>query len=289
MSWQTRVEAVMEAGIDHVRPLTGGMIAEVYAADLTDGRRIVVKVGNSAESDLDIEGYMLDYLGQHSRLPVPQVLHCEDTLLVMTFVDGQSHLGAAEQQHAAELLTDLHSVTQPQFGLERDTLIGPLHQPNPLSDSWIDFFRDHRLLYMARVAHVNGALPATLMTRIEKLSARLPDWLLEPERPSLIHGDIWATNILTHNGRIAAFVDPAIYYAHAEIELAYMALFGTFGYSNSSQSPFFRHYHELQPIAAGFFEERRDIYNLYPLLVHVRLFGGSYVNSVEATLGRFGC
>ncbi len=78
------------------------------------------------------------------------------------------------------------------------------------------------------------------------------------------------------------FVDPAIYYAHPEIELAFTTLFGTF------ERPFFDRYHELRPIAPGFFEERRDIYNLYPLLVHVRLFGGSYVSSVERTLRQFG-
>ena len=276
----------MNTAIDRVRPLSGGMIGEVYAVDLADGRRIVAKVATAAESGLDIEGYMLIYLGQQSRLPVPQVLHAEPTLLLMTFIDGQSHLGTAEQRHAAELLADLHSITQPQFGLERDTLIGPLHQPNPPGDSWIDFFRDQRLLYMAGEAHQHGALPDALMARIERLSTRLHEWLLEPAQPSLIHGDIWATNILTHDGRVAAFIDPAIYYAHAEIELAYTTLFGTFGYS--ARSPFFERYLELRPLEPGFFETRRDIYNLYPLLVHVRLFGGQYVQMVDATLRKFG-
>lgn len=79
-----------------------------------------------------------------------------------------------------------------------------------------------------------------------------------------------------------AFIDPAIYVAHAEIELAFTTLFSTFG------AAFYERYAEHRPIAEGFFEQRRDLYNLYPLLVHVRLFGGSYVGSVENTLGRFG-
>lgn len=263
------------------------MIGDVYQIDLADGRKVVAKVADSEAASLRIEGYMLRYLGEHSQLPVPDVLYdADDTLLLMTYIEGQSQLGDAEQQHAAELLADLHNLTQPQYGLERDTLIGPLPQPNPPSDSWIDFFRDHRLLYMARLAHADGPLPADFLTRIEKLSTRLDNWLFEPEQPSLIHGDIWTTNVLTRQGRITGFIDPAIYYAHAEIELAYTTLFGTFG--RTFNSAFFHHYHTLRPIQPGFFEERRHLYNLYPLLVHVRLFGGSYVNRVDEILHTFG-
>ena len=93
---------------------------------------------------------------------------------------------------------------------------------------------------------------------------------------------MWTGNILCRGDRIAGFVDPAVYYGDAEIELAFSTLFGTFG------QPFFRRYQELRPLEPGFFEQRRDLYNLYPLLVHVRLFGGSYVDSVDRTLSRFG-
>ena len=100
-------------------------------------------------------------------------------------------------------------------------------------------------------------------------------------RPSLIHGDVWGGNVLARGGRIAAFVDPAIYFADAEIELAFSTLFGTFG------EAFFDRYRQIRPIAPGFFEVRRDLYNLYPLLVHTRLFGASYAASVKRSLARF--
>jgi len=106
--------------------------------------------------------------------------------------------------------------------------------------------------------------------------------LIEPAKPSLIHGDAWTGNILALNDQIIGFLDPAIYFADAEIELAFTTLFGTFGDS------FFGRYEEIRPIEPGFLEARLDIYNLYPLLVHVRLFGGSYVSSVERVLKRFG-
>jgi fructosamine-3-kinase len=121
------------------------------------------------------------------------------------------------------------------------------------------------------------------MNRLETLAGRLDRWIAEPAHPSLLHGDLWTGNILVNRGRVVGFIDPALYYGDAEIELAFGTLFGTFG------RPFFERYGELRPLNPGFFEERRDLYNLYPLLVHVRLFGGSYVGSVEATLDRFGC
>jgi fructosamine-3-kinase len=137
-------------------------------------------------------------------------------------------------------------------------------------------------MHMARAAHDEGALGATLLSRIEKLAGKLDSILLEPARPSLIHGDMWGGNVLCRASRIAGFLDPAIYYADPEIELAFSTLFSTFG------DAFFSRYRELREIRPGFVEERCAIYNLYPLLVHVRLFGGGYVGQVERTLSRFG-
>lgn len=135
---------------------------------------------------------------------------------------------------------------------------------------------------MATDAAALGRLPVSFLGRLENLCARLDEWLVEPARPSLLHGDVWTTNVLAAGDRITGFVDPAIYYGHPEVELAFTTLFGTFG------EPFFSRYQEIRPLPPGFFETRRDIYNLYPLLVHVNLFGGGYVHTVESTLRRFG-
>jgi len=144
----------------------------------------------------------------------------------------------------------------------------------------VPFFRDHRLLFMARQAHAEGALPASMLGRIETLAERLGDYLIEPAFPSLLHGDLWTGNVLTRQGRIAGFVDPAISFGHPEIELAFATLFGTFGKS------FFAAYEELMPLEPGFHELRSSLYNLYPRLVHVRLFGAGYLAGIDATLAR---
>ena len=111
-------------------PLSGGCIADIRRIDLDDGSRVVVKAGG----DLSLEAYMLRYLRAHSRLPVPAVIHAEDDLLVLEFVETSGHLDDAAERHAADLLAELHEITQPRFGHERDTLIGPLPLPNPWSN-----------------------------------------------------------------------------------------------------------------------------------------------------------
>lgn len=277
-----RIEASLNTQVRNIKPLGGGSVAQVFQVSLGDGSLLVAKQDGKSEGQLSVEGYMLRYLRANSDLPVPDVLYCDDELLLLEFIDGHSHFSVAARRHAAELMAELHSISGKAFGFDSDTLIGGLHQPNPWTDSWLDFFREHRLLYMGRQATEAGRLPAQIYGRLARFIGRLNRWLGEPDSPSLIHGDAWTGNILAKDGRITGFVDPAIYFADAEIELAFTTLFGTF------DDTFFDRYREIRPIKPGFRRERRAIYNLYPLLVHVRLFGGGYVSSVSQTLDHFG-
>jgi len=280
--FETVIAREMGAETTTIHPLSGGCIGEVYRVGLADGRSVVVKVDGGAKPRLDIEGYMLRYLQSNSSLPVPEVLWSDQALLIMSYITGDSHFSGACQAHAAALLGDLHRVRGPAFGLERDTLIGGLHQPNPWTNSWIDFFRDQRLLHMARAARSEAVMPPKLLSRIEAFAADLDKFLEEPEYPALLHGDVWTTNVLADREKITGFIDPAVYYGHPEIELAFITLFSTFG------PPFFEAYEAASGIRPGFFELRRDLYNLYPLLVHARLFGASYLGSVERTISALG-
>lgn len=277
-----RVRDVLHADVVRASSLAGGCIGDVRRLSLSDGRDIVAKIGNGTAPGLALEGFMLEYLASHSNLPVPDVLFADDTLLFMTCLPAGEGIGPDAEEDAAHHVAGLHGVTASAFGFEQDTLIGGLVQPNPQSGSWRVFFRDHRLMHMGRAALEAGRLPQSVFGRLEKMCAHLDRWITDPPLASLLHGDLWTGNVLVSDGKISGFIDPAIYYGDPEIELAFSTLFGTFG------EPFFRRYQDLRPLASGFFEERRDIYNLYPLLVHVRLFGGSYVNSVDGTLRRFG-
>lgn len=276
------IEVSLGERLRSARPLGGGCIGEVYRAELSDGSTVVAKVDRAREAHLEREGYMLRYLAANSGLPVPEVYHASEELLLMEFVEGSSRFSAGAERHAAELLAGLHEVTADAYGLEQDTLIGSLEQPNPWTESWVDFFREQRLLYLARIAHGAGRLPDRDLSRVYRLAENLEDLIGEPNPPALIHGDSWSANVLARENRIAAFLDPAIYHADPEIELAYISLFNSFG------GAFFERYGEIHPIRDGFFEARRDLYNLYPLLVHVYFFGGGYLGSVQRTLERFG-
>ncbi|HOV61511.1 MAG TPA: fructosamine kinase family protein [Candidatus Hydrogenedentes bacterium] len=275
---------VLGSAVMDLRPLSGGCVAEAWKARLADGRLVAVKQDDPTRSTLPLEGWMLRYLRQRSPVPVPEVYHAGPGLLVMAYIDHDGgNFDAITQRHCAEVIAACHATRWDRFGLERDTLIGALPQPNPPSDRWLPFFREQRLLHMAREALKERRIPAGLMARLERLADRLDRYIDEPEYPSLLHGDLWGGNILTRNGRLVGLIDPAVYYGHPEIELAFSTLFNTFG------KPFFDAYAAIRGLSKDFFALRRDLYNLYPLLVHVRLFGSSYLGSIESILARLGC
>jgi len=283
-SLRTHLETALGSPIVETVSLPVGFGLVGLTVRLADGRHLAVKARTSgAGPSLELEGYMLGELARLSDLPVPHVHVAEPDLLVMDFIDNDGGaITAAVERHAAALIAALHATPRDSFGYERDTLIGPLDQPNPQSPRWVPFFRDHRLMHMALAARTEGSLPAPLFGRIERLAARLDDYLIEPPFPSLLHGDLWTGNVLVRGNRIAGFVDPAISCGHREIELAFTTMFGTFG------AAFFEAYEALLPLEPGFHEVRRDLYNLYPALVHVRLFGARYLSGIERTLARLG-
>ena len=278
-----KISAVLDDEPVSVEPLSGGSVSAVFGVSFENGRKIVAKVDDSGNNQLEVEAFMLRYLADHSQLPVPDVFYSDGDLLLLEMLPGRSSFSSLAQEHAAELLAQLHNITSSSFGFERPTLIGGVHQPNPWTENWPDFFREQRLRHMAREALASGRISSALFDRLDRFCERLGDWISSPTRPALIHGDAWTGNILAGPTEITGFLDPAVYFADPEIELAFTTLFGTFGQA------FFRRYDEIRPISPGFMEVRRDIYNLYPLLVHVRLFGGSYVGAVQQTLDRFGC
>ncbi|MGI9384907.1 MAG: fructosamine kinase family protein [Methyloligellaceae bacterium] len=278
------VETALHARVVQSAPMAVGFGLTGLQADLADGRSIAVKAGAPERADqLELEAYMLRELARLSDLPVPQVLHAGAELLVMSWIDNDgAPITADVERNAAELLAALHAEPREAFGYGRDTVIGPLAQPNRAADEWVPFFREHRLLHMAETARLAGALPVDMHARIGRLAHDLDRFLTEPRHPALIHGDLWTGNVLVRGRRIAGFVDPAIYVAHPEIELAFTTMFNTFG------RPFFDAYEALAPLEPGFHEVRRELYNLYPTLVHVRLFGAGYLDPIDRTLRQLG-
>ncbi|MGV3559756.1 fructosamine kinase family protein [Larkinella arboricola] len=173
----------------------------------------------------------------------------------------------------------LHSHTQSKFGLNFDNYIGSLPQHNQLTDNGIAFYIEQRLQPLAGMALYKGLLSKGLYDKFQKLYQRLPD-LLPSERPALLHGDLWSGNVMVNENGDVALIDPAVYYGLREAELAFTRLFGGF------DERFYDAYNEAFPLEDGF-QERIPIYNLYPLLVHLNLFGTGYLSGIERVLNRF--
>lgn len=281
-----KIESRTGIQIADLRFYAAGQNANLYLVDLDDQRRLMGKVIRQdreamEQVTLEGEGWMLDYLIRHTSLPVPKVYWYDSTTILMDFVVGTGLMDHQIEEDAAEKLASLHSIQTKFFGLERDTSVGSFTQPNHFELNWVNFFRDHRLLAMARSALNEGLIEPALMMKIETMAEKIDRYIDNTSKPSLIHGDLWGGNILLNSGKISCFVDPAIYYADPEMELAMIDLYGTFG------EAFFNRYNEIRPLASGFYEVRRDIYALYPLLLQVRLNKPDQINQIETIVDRF--
>lgn len=178
-------------------------------------------------------------------------------------------------------LARLHRVTADSYGLDHDNHIGKLPQSNTASLNWVEFYRDQRLAPQIRLARRNGVLPTNREVQLTQLLERLDDLLGNVERaPSLLHGDLWSGNFMVTAGDVPTLIDPAVYYGDREVELAFTELFGGF------PTRFYAAYHEAYPLQSGY-EGRRPLYQLYPLLVHLNLFGEIYGGAVDAICQRY--
>ncbi|KEO52795.1 hypothetical protein TP2_07595 [Thioclava pacifica DSM 10166] len=257
------------------RLLAGGDLSPVAALSLADGRRVIAKGGPAPQ----IEARMLRALGT-AGARVPAVLAACEDCLVMEALPDQGALAASGWAELGTMLSALHDAppSDPGFvritpyGWVEDYAFGPVAIPNaPLSD-WSSFWGERRLL------PAQPFLPVDLARRIDGLAGQLPDRLPACPAPALLHGDLWAGNVLASGGRLSGLIDPASYYGDGEVDLAMLHLFGAPG------PEFIAAYGALSP---GW-ETRRAIYQLWPALVHVRLFGAGYHGMVAGLLDRLG-
>lgn len=275
--------AAGEGGFSAISSLHAADWASVYQIEREGRAPLAAKIYRGPYHHLAAEeGRMLAYLQEHTDVAFPEPLGVTGPVLVMTFIENDGARGEGGGRSAGEMLARLHGVTANKFGFERDTIFAPTRQPNPQVRDWPAFFAEQRLLYMAEIAFKAGQIDRALKQRIAAFCQSLGDRLPKTPKASLVHGDFWTGNVLFHQGRCAAFVDPAIYFGHGEVDLAFATLFGSPG------DDFFAAYREAHEIAPGFFEERLDIYNLWPLLFHAYWFGGEYVAQVDGILRKFG-
>ena len=276
--------------IEKTSPISGGDINEAYRLTLTDGGCIFMKSKTKENLSLfTAEAAGLTAIARTEAIGTPRILGVGTdagrggfSFLLLEFISSISRGGNYWEDFAGQLAamhrasTD-EPVSDGKYGFDSDNYIGRRRQVNTGYDSWIDFFRTCRLepQFQSAARYFDGED----RKRIGRFLDHLDEILVEPEYPSLLHGDLWSGNVITGNDGRAWLIDPAVYVGHAEADIAMTELFGGF------PPVFYDAYRNAAPLQPGY-ERRRDIYNLYHLLNHLNMFGRMYLPEVKHILGR---
>lgn len=289
MSWKHAVVQNLEKkfgkAIELIKTSTvsGGDINDAYRFETSQGDFFVKK--NSASRFPQMfqkEAMGLRLLAKANEIEVPEVVSfgddSETAFLVLKFIKSGSQKNNFWDEFGQQL-SNLHKHTNDFFGLEQDNYIGSLHQSNLKHKKWTDFYREERLSSQVKLARDNGRMDAGTVKVFDHFYSKL-DEIFPVEPPALLHGDLWGGNFMVGESGNAVIIDPAVYYGHREMDLGMSKLFGGFN------SQFYKAYNSNFPLEKGW-EQRLDFCNLYPLLVHVNLFGGGYLSSVKSILRKF--
>lgn len=264
--------------------ISGGCINECYKVTDSNNRSLFVKINSRVTYPglLQKEMQGLSYLAKQHIIKTPMVAGCEEEetfqLLMMEWIE-QSEPVKQTWEKLGEQLANLHQVTNFHFGFEEDNYIGSIPQANTWQQNWATFFVEHRLKPQIDLAVSNNQLTRQYQPLFEKLFIALPD-IFEDEKPGLLHGDLWRGNLLFNDNNNPVLIDPSVYFGSRHMDLAMTTLFGGF------DPAFYDAYHYHYSLPQNH-KQLWEICNLYPLLVHVNLFGQSYVPPVLSILKKY--
>lgn len=266
-------------------PVSGGCIANGLRLETSTGRRYFCKQSATlppAMFTAEARGLLALRCDGGPRVPQPVAVFTggRESFILMEWVEAGRASGGFQRRFGGKLARMHRTLAGDRFGFEADNFIGSTPQPNPWSDSWLAFFAEQRLGFQTRRAVDAGRLDARTARAVESIMGRVGDLLVEPPRPSLLHGDLWGGNFLCDSTVEPVLIDPAVYYGHPEADLAMTELFGGFG------ADFYGGYREVSPLQPGY-RDRRDLYNLYHMLNHLNIFGHGYLAGVQSIVGRY--
>lgn len=266
--------------IASIKSVGGGDINDAYRL-IANNKEFFLKVNSSSKypTMFMAEHRGLELLRNHSDFLIPNVYfngeHQGFSYLLMEWMDLSSN---GDWREFGISLAGLHSHTDQRFGLDHNNYIGSLPQVNTQSTSWSEFYTNQRLLPLFKTAYDLGKFDKVDQQHLMRLICKL-DSIYPTEDASLLHGDLWSGNAAFCNDRPSIF-DPAVYYGHREMDIAMTLLFGGFPVE------MYEAYNEVYPLEKAW-RDRIDIGQIYPLLVHVLLFGQSYARQVKGILKRF--
>lgn len=267
--------------IEDIVSINGGCINST-ARFRIHGESYFIKWNNEFEFPkmLYKEKLGLDLLQKTNSIRVPRVIFeesiCGYSILVLDYITVSNPSPSFWESFGIQL-AKLHQNNGNEFGLGYDNYIGSLIQNNKRNADWDTFFIEQRLI--PQLDKASGLLTISDRIHFEGMFKELKS-IFPKMKPSLLHGDLWNGNFIVGSGDVPWLIDPAVYYGHPEMELAFTKLFGGF------DPLFYKGYQSVNQLEKGF-SSRVDIYNLYPLLVHVNLFGGGYLQQVRQIIKKF--
>jgi fructosamine-3-kinase len=272
-----------KAGTLLLQPVGGGSINNTFRIQFGDAFFFCKE--NSATKFPHLfqkEKKGLSLIRYHHKIKTPAVIHCFEAeghqfLLLEWIEQGERTTGFWKK--FGEQLAAMHQVKSTACGLHEDNYMGSVPQQNQMQEDWCLFFAEERLLPLINKCRMANLLSGNDSRQFEKLMQKLPG-IFETEKPSLLHGDLWSGNVLCDSNSEPVLIDPAVYYGHRSMDLAMTTLFGGF------RQPFYEAYQYHYPLPKNY-EEQWAVCNLYPLLIHLFLFGTSYLSSIRHTLQRF--
>jgi fructosamine-3-kinase len=268
--------------VKFIHLITGGCINNTIQLNTNKGDFFLKWNEESALEMYEQEVKGLELLRGNSSITIPEVLGLgkieNKAFLLLEFINEGFQSPTYWTDFGVQLAQMHKSAINDNFGLDFDNFIGSLKQSNDYHENWIEFFVEKRLRSQFGLAYYNNLIDISYLRKLDKLPQAL-ERIFPKEKPSLLHGDLWSGNAMKDQNGNACLVDPAVYYGNREMELAFTKLFGGFDAS------FYHAYEEAFPLEIGF-KDRKDIYNLYPLMAHVNLFGTSYLSGIDKVLER---
>ena len=266
--------------------IEGGCINETQVIDLSNGERVFLKYNPSPPKDYfaaEADGLRLIEKSKYGP-SVPRFLGiapgANPKFLILEYIESSAPKNGFARRFGQSLAA-MHTETQEQYGLNYDNFIGKTAQKNNLESDGLVFFLEHRIRFQQEFARKTRGLPISIDKRLDLFCEKLETLLdLKDEKPALLHGDLWSGNYFASHDQVPYIFDPAVYFGLREADLAMTEMFGRL------PEEFYSAYHEVFPTQPGY-TKRKDIYNLYHLLNHYNLFGGSYLEQADQTVRCF--
>ena len=264
------------------RSIGGGSINSAYQIN-TAKSQYFLKYNSAAYPNMfESEFKGLELLAGSHSIRIPKTLFYYEgkaySCLLMEYIESGGK-NAEFWKLFAEQLAKMHRSSSDFFGLSFDNYMGSLPQSNQKHTDFVEFFINERLIPQVKLARDSSFMSRQNLRQMDSLYIELGN-IFPKEAPALVHGDLWSGNFMNDEMGHPVIMDPAVYYGHREVDIAMTTMFGGFS------SDFYDHYNSYYPMEPGW-QSRMDYYKLYPILIHVNLFGASYLYDLQRIISSF--